>query len=339
MTDTEELARRLQDRLGALLHKPVEVEHLAPLAGGACQLNYRARISVDGRARDLALRSDARGALPGSLRRDAEFAVMRAAAKADVPTPEPRWLLPDLLRPDSWAYFTDWLEGEALGGRVTRSPALSDARDVLPKQLAVALAAIHAITPQTHPDLPLHRWPFPQEGDPFEVGLSFLRATLDDLPAPRPACELILRWLSENRPTTEERALVHGDFRTGNFMVGAEVGLVAILDWEFAHWGDPMEDLGWLCVRDWRFGQVTLPAGGLTTRERMHHAYRNATGRQVDPARAHWWEVFGNLKWGVATALQGRRYFAGESDIELLAIPRRAIEMEYEALRLIGEKV
>ena len=117
-----------------------------------------------------------------------------------------------------------------------------------------------------------------------------------------------------------------------------ENGLQGVLDWEFAHWGDPVEDIGWLCVRDWRFGQIERPAGGLTTRERFCALYTDASGHAVDRARLHWWEVCGNLRWGVAAALQGLRYAAG-GDFELLAIPRRAAEMEYEALRLIERGV
>ncbi|MGK0362386.1 MAG: aminoglycoside phosphotransferase (APT) family kinase protein, partial [Bradymonadia bacterium] len=125
-----------------------------------------------------------------------------------------------------------------------------------------------------------------------------------------------------------------GDFRTGNFMVDA-TGLAGVLDWEFAHWGDASEDLAWLCVRDWRFGQLDKAAGGICDRATFYQAYAAASGRPVDAARVHFWEVLGNLRWGAATAFQGLRYAAGQTDLELLAIPRRAAEMEFEALRLI----
>jgi len=143
--------------------------------------------------------------------------------------------------------------------------------------------------------------------------------------------DLVSRALPARAPTT----LVHGDFRTGNFLVGPD-GLQAVLDWEFAHWGDPMDDLGWLCLRDWRFGAVALPAGGICRRERFYRAYGAAAGVQVDPARVHFWEIVGNLRWGAAAIFQGERVLSGSStDLELLAIPRRANEMAYEALRLI----
>lgn len=129
-------------------------------------------------------------------------------------------------------------------------------------------------------------------------------------------------------------ALVHGDFRTGNFMVTPD-GLSGVLDWEFAHWGDPAEDLAWLCVRDWRFGQLNHAAGGICTRQTFYDAYATCSGQPVDVERVHFWEILGNLRWGAATAFQGLRYAAGQADLELLAIPRRAAEMEFEAMRLI----
>ena len=92
--------------------------------------------------------------------------------------------------------------------------------------------------------------------------------------------------------------LVHGDYRTGNYLAD-ETGVTAILDWEGAHLGDPVEDLGWVCVKSWRFGSVDKPAGGFGSREELWAAYERAGGGEVDPARAHWWEVFGTVRWGI----------------------------------------
>ena len=222
----------------------------------------------------------------------------------------------------------------AIGARVTRHPSLEAARAGLPGALAQSLAATHTITPAQAPDLPIERRPFLRQMDPAKAAIGFLAAILDRLPRRRPACELALAWLRAHRPAPAARRLVHGDFRTGNFMV-APTGLVGILDWEFAHWGDGHEDIAWLCVRDWRFGQLQKAAGGICDRERFYRAYAAASGAPVDPARVHFWEVMGNLRWGAATAFQGLRYAAGQTDLELLAIPRRAAEMEFEALRLI----
>ena len=159
---------------------------------------------------------------------------------------------------------------------------------------------------------------------------------LDTPVEPRPPLELALHWLRSNAsaPRTEI-TLVHGDFRTGNLMVTPE-GLSGVLDWEFSHWGSPAEDLAWMCVRDWRFGQLELAAGGFAERGRLYEEYENASGREVFEDEVHYWEVMGNVRWAAASLHQGERYLSGgDSDIELVGVARRAIEMEYEALRLI----
>ncbi|MEQ1507634.1 MAG: phosphotransferase family protein, partial [Myxococcota bacterium] len=211
-----------------------------------------------------------------------------------------------------------------------------------PGQLAAALAAIHRITPDAGApslsEVPHSAGPGPGGGRTATAAiLAFNRQQLDALPQPRPALELVVRWLEAHAPPDREVVLAHGDFRTGNFMVGP-AGLTAVVDWEFAHWGSPADDLGWLCVRDWRFGRAARPAGGLERREAFVEAYLAAGGRSVTPAELHWWELAGNLRWAAGAHWQAQRVLSGaETDLELLAIGRRACEIEYEALRLIGE--
>ena len=158
---------------------------------------------------------------------------------------------------------------------------------------------------------------------------------LATLPGAYPAVEYALAWLCARIPKVETCVLVHGDFRTGNFLVTAE-GLSAILDWEFARFGSPYEDLAWVSVRDWRFGRLDLPIGGFAKRDAFYAAYEEAGGGPVDLEQVLWWEILGNLRWAVGSVFQGERYLSGEqTDLELVAIARRNVEMEFEALRLI----
>jgi len=330
-----ELTRRIEAVLSERTGGAVTVEDLASLPGGACQDNLRVDLvfssgSFEGERR-MVLRSDAEASLPGSIDRRREFEVIGAAVEAGVRTPAAHFLSEGLVRPGASAYFLDWIDGEAIGAKVLRHPSLAAARERLAVEVAEVLAAIHRITPKTKPSLPLPD----RESDPVQIALLFVRAVLDRLPEPRPGFEIAYRWLVENRPERREITLVHGDFRTGNFMVSPG-GLAGVLDWEFAHWGDPLDDLGWLCVRDWRFGVLDRPAGGFAKRADFHAAYSRASGREVDPAAVRFWEVLGNVRWGAAAVLQGERYGKGRTgDIEMLAIPVRAPEMEWEALRLI----
>ena len=125
---------------------------------------------------------------------------------------------------------------------------------------------------------------------------------------------------------------MHGDYRIGNVIFGPE-GVRAVLDWELAHIGDPMEDLGWICVRSWRFGNDAKPVGGIGTRKELWAAYEAAGGRNVDREAVRWWEVFGNLRWGIICIGQARRAMESRpkeggagSRLELLTIGRRTAE-------------
>lgn len=214
---------------------------------------------------------------------------------------------------------------------MVRNPELAAARQALPALLAGNLARLHTVTPETAPHLPLAR----PEGGPAVAAVQGLRRQLDGLPGVHPAIELGVRWLELHRPAVEETVLVHGDFRTGNFLVTPD-GLAAILDWEFSHFGSPYEDLAWISVRDWRFGRLDQPVGGFAQRAPFYAAYEQASGRPVDEAQVLWWEICGNLRWAVGSLFQGERYLSGEqADLELIAIARRSTEMEFEALRLI----
>ena len=145
----------------------------------------------------------------------------------------------------------------------------------------------------------------------------------------------VIRWLKARLPASGELALVHGDFRLGNLIIGPE-GVRSVLDWELGHVGDPMEDLAWLCVRSWRFGNDQLPVAGVGQREDLFRAYEAAGGRKIDPAAVHWWEVFGNLRWGVFCIMQARAYLDGLSQsVELATIGRRTAETEWELLNLM----
>jgi hypothetical protein len=96
-----------------------------------------------------------------------------------------------------------------------------------------------------------------------------------------------------------------------------------------------MEDVGWLCVRSWRFG-AAAPVGGLCERGRFFEAYERAGGDAVDPNVARWWEVFGNLKWGIITIMQAQTFLGGVKNVELASLGRRTCETELELLELIA---
>ena len=207
------------------------------------------------------------------------------------------------------------VEGETIPRKLLRDDEYAKAREVMTAQLGAILVAIHRIPPDT-PGLETLTRP-PEGKTPAEAEADRFEATYHAItPEPHPAFELAIRWLRRNLPPATDVTLVHGDYRIGNVMFGPE-GVRAILDWEFAHVGDPIEDFGFFCVRSWRFGNDALPAGGIGTREELWAAYEKAGGRNVDPGAARWWEVFGNLRWGVICISQAGT-FLNESVRKLL---------------------
>ncbi|MGD9664145.1 MAG: phosphotransferase family protein [Novosphingobium sp.] len=108
---------------------------------------------------------------------------------------------------------------------------------------------------------------------------------------PEPITRAAIRWLRANPPTPSQKlAMVHGDFRAGNFLYDDEGTLIAVLDWEMAHLGDPLEDLAWSMTRVFSFGKDERRSG-LAPREEAIAIWENASGLRADRDRLHWWEL------------------------------------------------
>jgi aminoglycoside phosphotransferase (APT) family kinase protein len=306
----------------------VTVEGVQRLPGGASRELWRfTAVRADGGRDNLVLRRDPPGQVIESSRR-LEFDLLRAAEAAGVPVPRVRWCGADDPIVGGSFFVMDFVEGETIGRKILRDDALASARAVLPEQLADAVARLHRI------DAAAYGLRTPEGQSPGAAELARYAQVLKDLaPDPHPALELSARWLAARLPSPRAPALVHGDYRLGNVIVGPN-GLRAVLDWELAHAGDPMEDLGWLCVRSWRFGVDHLPVAGLCARERLFEAYERASGVAVDPAAVRWWEVFGNFKWAVICIMQAATFLGGVKNVELAALGRRIVEMEMELLEL-----
>ncbi|HEU5151199.1 MAG TPA: phosphotransferase [Iamia sp.] len=313
-----DLAAVLTERTGA----PTTVEGLRRLSGGASRETWAfTAVSPDGR-RDLILQRTRPGGSAGPASMEAEDALLAAAAAAGVPVP-PTVVASADAGPLGPGRVTVAVPGEALGPRLVRAERSAEGRRALATQMGEALAAIHSIPPEDHPGL--------ERRDVLDVA----RSGLDLLGVARPAFELGLRWLDENRPPATPDTVVHGDFRVGNLLVDGD-DLTAVLDWEISHRGDPLEDLGWLCVRAWRFGG-DHEVGGLADLDDLLAAYSRARGVDVDPAHVRWWTAAGTLSWGLMCAVQAHRHLDGHvRSVELATIGRRVVENEYDLLDLIG---
>jgi aminoglycoside phosphotransferase (APT) family kinase protein len=259
---------------------------------------------------------------------NAEAMLMQRAHDAGVPSPR----VLHVLQPQDdlgTGFIMERVEGETIPRKILRDDQFAQVRPKLARQLGSVLAAIHGLDLRGLPEL--RRMTAAKE-------IAELERDYRSFEWPRPVFELALRWLRDRDPgPSAEVTLVHGDFRHGNLIIGPD-RVRAVLDWELAHFGDPMEDLGWICVNSWRFGEIDKPVGGFGSREELFAGYE-AAGRRVDPERVMFWEVMGTLRWGVMCCGMMQRFRIGpEHSVERAMIGRRSSETEIDLLRLLAPR-
>jgi aminoglycoside phosphotransferase (APT) family kinase protein len=334
------LSEAAQARLARWIERALPAEDVAilrcdRLTGGAIQENVALDLKIRGGPRhgshELVLRTDAPSGLPISWNRLQEFAILKVAYAAGVTVPEP-WLASEddsiIGRPFA---LMGRVRGEARGARLVRDPAIGDFGDALAEQLGRELARLHRVEP---PVPSLSFIPVPQS-PPALARIEELRRHLDELGALEPVLEWGLRWAERHAPATPRLSLVHADFRTGNYMV--ENGrLTAVLDWEFAWFSDPTEDLGWLLARCWRFGAYERECGGIGSREALLRGYEAESGQKVERGLLPYWELMATLRWGVVALMQADRHYSGrEVSLELALTSHVVPALEQDVLDYI----
>lgn len=330
MSDREKITADLATALGEVLRPTlakVEITDLVRLSAGASRETWTFTAVPSGRRNpgerhELVLQRDRSSAAGNASAREA--LLVTYARHGGVPAPEVVTSgEPPCALGTSYS-ITRRVGGETIARRILRDDEFTTARSALVGDFGRALAAIHALDPA------------PMEGvlSTVDDPVASMRRLLDDLSDRHPVFEMALLWLADHRPDPRPTRVVHGDFRLGNLIVDRG-GLVLVLDWELAHLGDPIEDLGWLCVRAWRFGGRPAVAG-LGDRELLLAAYRAESGVEVGLDELRWWEVYGTLKWGLTTLVMGTQFQPGvPALLEQGVIARRVAETEYDLFLLL----
>lgn len=334
MNQEETFVARLGAAVARHLGAPGALHNLQRLTGGATKTTWSFDADAGGRRLELIVQLSNAGATPvpdptagwgPHLNSDDDARIVMAAERAGVPAPHVHAVLDDAdgLGP---GYVTGRVAGETLGPRIVRDEKFAGARAVMARQCGEILAGIHKIDPR--------EVPFLLRQDAAAQVAAYYRY-VDHYGLKLPAVELGLKWAADHLPRKPRVAVLHGDFRTGNLIVG-EDGVRCVLDWEIAQIGDPMQDLGWLCVKTWRFGGKR-PVGGFGAREDLFAAYERASGVAVDPAHVMFWEAFGDVKWAIMCLRKGMAFSDGVEpiSIEQSAIGRRIEEPLWDFLNLI----
>ena len=303
---------------------------LTPLLKGAVLRHWRVDLTLQGGRFDgtqsWVLRADGQTPLGIGLTRAREFALQRVLFAAGLNVAEPLFMCCDTSVLGAAFFTMRFIEGESDGTAIVAAGENA----MLAEALGAELATLHRLDLANR----LRFLPKPPE-DAAAARIEELARWLAQDDDPHPIAEWALRWLAQHKPSPVPPVLTHGDFRTGNYLVADGV-LAGVLDWDFAGWSDPDEDVAWFCARAWRFG-ATHEAGGIAPRTVFERAYESYAGRQLDPERIRYWEVMAALRWLVIALKQRDRFLKhGEQSLDLALTGRRVAECEHEILALTG---
>ncbi len=304
---------------------------LAPLLNGAVLRHWRVDFTLRGGrfdgAQSWVLRADGVTPLGIGLSRAREFALQRVLFAAGLRVAEPLFMCCDASVLGAPFFAMCFIAGQSDGAAIVGAGA----NEKLAEALACELARLHRLDLRNR----LRFLPKPPD-DAAASRLAELARLLAQDEDPHPVATWALRWLAQHKPAPVRPVLTHGDFRTGNYLV-ADGALVGVLDWDFAGWSDPDEDIAWFCAQAWRFGATACEAGGIAPRAVFERAYESNAGRRLDPARIHYWEVMAALRWFVIALRQRDRFLRhGERSLDLALTGRRVAECEHEILALTG---
>lgn len=303
---------------------------LRRLTGGASLQTWSFDLVAGDDTTPLILRRRPEGQPPlmNSVPLATEAAAVTEAARHGVPVAAVKLVL----KPEDGlgeGFVSDRMPGLALPPKILRDARYAEVRERLAFRFGEVLAQIHAVPVAAIPGLALLT---------AAEQIESIEASYRSRALRSPVFELALKWLRARAGELGVAAprLVHGDFRLGNVLID-ERDITAVLDWELVHLGDPAEDLGWVTVNSWRFGNIDRIVGGVGTLAALMQGYRAQGGEEIAEERVRFWRALGSLRWGVACGEMSHEFEQGrERSVERGMIGRRVSETELDLLDIIA---
>ena len=303
-----------------------KIKNLVPLTGGAsADIN---RIIFEDNKEFIVRRSVVKDKAVMAIPKNMEAKIQKIVKEYGAPVPEIIMEFSEGAEIGE-GYVMQSVGGETIPRKILRDDSYKNIRNKLPYEIGKSLAQIHKTRLEKLQDL---------EKITFSESLEKLFVIYESFDQPQPVFDLAFKWLENQKILDYEEVLVHGDYRFGNFII-SEKKLESIIDWELAHIGNPMEDLGWLCVRSWRFGNVNKRAAGLGDVDDLIAGYESNSKIKVDKSQLDIWQLYGSLKWGIICMVQTFAHLSGAvNSLEKAAIGRRVSETEFDLMNMIKNK-
>ena len=300
-----------------------KIKNLVPLTGGAsADIN---RIIFEDNKEFIVRRSVVKDKAVMAIPKNMEAKIQKIVKEYGAPVPEIIMEFSEGAEIGE-GYVMQSVGGETIPRKILRDDSYKNIRNKLPYEIGKSLAQIHKTKLEKLQDL---------EKITFSESLEKLFIIYESFDQPQPVFDLAFKWLENQKILDYEEVLVHGDYRFGNFII-SEKKLESIIDWELAHIGNPMEDLGWLCVRSWRFGNVNKRAAGLGDVDELIAGYEANSMIKIDKSQLDMWQLYGSLKWGIICMVQTFAHLSGAvKSLEKAAIGRRVSETEFDLMNMI----
>ena len=303
-----------------------KIKNLVPLTGGAsADIN---RIIFEDNKEFIVRRSVVKDKAVMAIPKNMEAKIQKIVKEYGAPVPEIIMEFSEGAEIGE-GYVMQSVGGETIPRKILRDDSYKNIRNKLTYEIGKSLAQIHKTRLEKLQDL---------EKITFSESLEKLFIIYESFDQPQPVFDLAFKWLENQKILDYEEVLVHGDYRFGNFII-SEKKLESIIDRELAHIGNPMEDLGWLCVRSWRFGNIEKRAAGLGDIDDLIAGYESNSKIKVDKSQLDIWQLYGSLKWGIICMVQTFAHLSGAvNSLEKAAIGRRVSETEFDLMNMIKNK-